>query len=430
MNAPVRTRVAPRAWLERLLEVPVTGPDRWWRRRLFPLLGAALLIVITLITSTTIGPVVSGQKGWTLPEDVWGTMVAAQRIARLHLASLYTEPTGLISFPGTAIVMVPAAALADLLGWPIVKPDPNGPNPLVWLIACPYLIAVSAVALFAADALAEHLGVGTRMRFVLAVASANVLWSVSAQWGHPEDALAVGLLMYAVLDLSRRRLGRAGWLVGAAVAVQPLVLLAVPFLLATLHRRQWIGFLLRAAIPAALILGAAAAANWEATHHAITSQPNWPSVDHETPWTALAPALDRGAVAAGPGRILSVLSACALALVAGRRLRSLCTGNARWSATELREVLAWISLGLALRCVFESVMVPYYMWPALAVALVVATRSRWHLLRASVTAVLVTFLSELKWHSVWGWWGMVIVGITLTLVFAVYPARSPAARAG
>ena len=426
----VLTYAAGPGWLNRFLDVPVTGPDRWWRRRLFPLLAAVLLIVITLITSTTIGPVVSGQKGWTLPEDVWGTMVAAQRIARLHLASLYTEPTGLISFPGTAVVMVPAALLADLLGWPIVKPDPNGPNPLVWLIACPYLIAVSAVALFAADALAEHLGASTRMRLALAIASANALWSVSAQWGHPEDALAVGLLMYAVLDLSRRRLGRAGWLVGAAVAVQPLVLLAVPFLLATLNRRQWIGFLLRAAIPAVVILGAAATANWEATHHAITNQPNWPAVDHQTPWTALAPSLDRGAVAAGPGRILSVLSACALALVAGRRLRALRAGTQAWSAATLREVLAWISLGLALRCLFESVMVPYYMWPALAVALVVATRSRRHLLRASVAAVLITFLSELKWHSAWGWWGMVIAGIALTLVFAVFPARSPAARTG
>ena len=54
----------------------------------------------------------------------------------------------------------------------------------------------------AADAIAERLGADRAKRAVLALASAVALWSVSVRWGHPEDAVAVGLLLYAILALS------------------------------------------------------------------------------------------------------------------------------------------------------------------------------------------------------------------------------------
>ena len=82
--------------------------------------------------------------------------------------------------------------------------------------------------------------------------------------------------------------------------MQPLVVLALPIMLVVVEPRRLMGFLARAAAPAAVLLGAAAAANWKATAHAVTSQPNWPAVDHPTPWTLLAPHLTGGAVAAGP----------------------------------------------------------------------------------------------------------------------------------
>ena len=92
--------------------------------------------------------------------------------------------------------------------------------------------------------------------------------------------------------------------------MQPLVLLALPVMLAVVEPRRLAGFLARAAAPAVVLLGAAAAANWNATYHAVTGQPNWPAIDHPTPWTALAPHMAGGAVAAGPARALAVLAAC------------------------------------------------------------------------------------------------------------------------
>ncbi len=95
------------------------------------------------------------------------------------------------------------------------------------------------MALFAADAIAERLGATRPKRAVLAAAGAVALWNVSVRWGHPEDAVAVGLLLFGILALSDGRTGRSAWLIGAAVAVQPLVLLALPVVLTVIAPRRW-----------------------------------------------------------------------------------------------------------------------------------------------------------------------------------------------
>jgi hypothetical protein len=171
-----------------------------------------------------------------------------------------------------------------------------------------------------------------------------------------------------------------------------------------------------------VLLGAAAAANWNATYQAVTGQPNWPRVDHPTPWMLLAPHMADGAVAAGPARALAILAACACALIVARRLHATPDG-ARWSRATLRELLWWVALALALRSLFEPVMVASYLWPALAVALVASTRSWRRLISTSVVAVAVTFGSQSSWRSAWGWWAFMVAGLALTLYFAGVPAR-------
>jgi hypothetical protein len=397
----------------------------WLARRLFPLLATAALIVIGM-TATIVGPQLIGRTGWLPPIDLWNTLVAAQRLVHLDLGGLYTKPTGLITFPGAAVILAPLAALSDAAGLSLSQPGPHNVQPLVWLLAGPYMIAISAVALFAADALAERLRASRPKRALLAVASATALYNVTVEWGHPEDAVAVGLLLFAVLALSQERPARSAWLTGAAIAVQPLVVLALPIMLVVIKPRRLMGFLARAAAPAAVLLGAAAAANWSATSHAVTSQPNWPAVDHPTPWTLLAPHLAGGAVAAGPARILAVMAACGCALIVGRRLHA-ARHSAHWSRATLRELLWWVALCLALRSVFEPVMVAFYLWPGVAVALIAATRHWRRLIPTAMLAVALTFGSQSPWRSVWGWWGFMVAGLALTLLFAGVPRRSAAA---
>jgi len=413
--------------------VPAPVPVPWLARRLFPVLATVLLVVIGMI-STTWGPHLSGKHSWALPDDLWGTLTAAHRLLHLDLSGLYTRPTGLIAFPGAAVILVPVVAVIDAAGLGLAVQSAQNPHPAAWLLAGPYEIALSAMVLFAADAIADRLGVSRLKRAALAAAEATALWNVSARWGHPEDAVAVALFLFGILALSESRTGRSAWLIGAALAVQPLVLIALPVVLVVLEPRRLAGFLTRAAAPAAVLLAAAAAANWAATVTAVTSQPNWPTIDHPTPWTSLAPHLRDGAVAAGPGRVISVLLACGCALAAGRRWRAR-RQQGEWIPGALVELLWWVALTLALRCVFESVMVAYYLWPVMAVALITATVSWSRLIATAAAASALTFISQVSWRGPWIWWGAMVAGLALILFLAApggvrdwSPEREPAPR--
>jgi hypothetical protein len=183
------------------------------------------------------------------------------------------------------------------------------------------------------------------------------------------------------------------------------------------------GFLTRAAAPGVLLLAVAAAANWTATIHAVTSQPNSPRIDHPTPWVYLAPHLADGQVAAGPARILSLVAACGCGLLAWHSWRARgtvtgATGDSGWSQEKLQEVLWWTAVALALRSVFEPVMVAYYLWPPLALALIPASRDWARLLGAGTTAVVLTFFSQVHWHNPWSWWTPMTAILALTLFLA------------
>ena len=399
----------------------------WPVRRAFPLIAVVVMILIGM-AGTIWGPVYYGQQSWAVPDDLWATLVAAQRLLHLDLAGLYTAPTNLISFPGAAVILVPVAAVLDAAGLPI-HAGHQGVHPTGWLVAGPLETLLSAIVLFAADALAERLGASLPKRFLLAAAEATALWNVTIRWGHPEDAVAVGLVLYAVLAIGDERPGRAAWLTGAAVAVQPLVLLAFPILALAVKPRRLPGFVARAATPPIVTLAAAAAANWTATIHAVTSQPNAPSIDHPTPWiyvTFLARPLSDGSVAAGPARALSVLVAIGCALCIRNRWRTERLTGA-WGPQALAGLLWWIAVALALRSVFEPVMVSYYVWPPLAAALAAASRDWMRLIPAAAAATVLTFLSQISWRNPWMWWTPMVVVLGLTLL-AARPARSAPAQ--
>jgi hypothetical protein len=409
---------------------PALRPAPWPARRLFPLL-ATLIMAAAGMAGTIWGPRFYGKTAWALPDDLWGTLIAAQRLAHLHLAGLYTSPTQLVSLPGAAVILVPAIAVIGPAGLPLTVPHAHGPYPSVWLFAGPYQVAISAVVLFGADAIAERLGATRPRRFWLAAAGATALWSVTVRWGHPEDAVAIGLLLYAILALADANIPRSAWLAGAAVAVQPLVLLAFPLLAAVVEPRKLAGYVARAAAPGAVLLAAAAAANWPATVHAVTSQPNYPAVDHPTPWIYLAPRITDGQVAAGPGRILAIVAALGCALVVARRWRTARIPgtpgtSAPWDHDTLAGLLWWVAVALALRSAFEPVMVAYYLWPPLAVALAAASRDWRRLLPVGTVTVALTFFSQVQWHNPWAWWTPMVAGLALALYLArVRPGPPP-----
>lgn len=403
-------------------------PARYHGVATFPLLATVCLIGVEMAATTWWQPMMFGRSSWILPGDIWGTLIAARRLMHLNLAGLYLRPTGLISFPGAALILVPVVAVAEAAGISLHTQAPHHLHPASWLLAGPYQVAVSAVLLFAADVLAERLGASVARRAFLATGEAVALWSVTARWGHPEDAVALGLLLFAMIAQWDGRTGRAGWLTGAAVAAQPLVLLALPVIIMSIEPRRVAGFLVRAATPAAVLLGAAAAANWSATYAAVIRQPNWPAIDHPTPWISLAPRLASGAVAAGPGRLIAVAVACGCGWCARHVWRRHGWRRPTDDPAALASLLWWIAAALAVRCAFEAVMVAYYVWPALAVALIVAS-ANWRRLAATATAAAaLTFGSQLTWRGggTWGWWSAVVAGLAVTVTLARIRLRRPA----
>jgi hypothetical protein len=86
------------------------------------------------------------------------------------------------------------------------------------LVVAPYALALSCIALFALDALAERLQISRPRRILLCGVEAVALWHMTAWWGHPENALAVALAVYCFIFILDMKLRMAGWFFGAAVA--------------------------------------------------------------------------------------------------------------------------------------------------------------------------------------------------------------------
>ena len=211
-----------------------------------------------------------------------------------------------------------------------------------------------------------RLQVSRQRRAVITIVEAVLIWNVTVLYGHPEDAVAIALAIYALISAMDGRFVKAGWMFGAAVAFQPLVLLMVPVLLAMAGRRRGIGLAVRSVLPSAVLLSVPLIANFSVTFRELVDQPSFPNLNHVTPWTALATRLGgHGSsltVAAGPVRVLAIPLAIGIGIWVVRR---------RW--LERPELLAFAcAMALALRSYTESVLVAYYLAGALAIGVVVA----------------------------------------------------------
>ncbi|MGA2036358.1 MAG: hypothetical protein ABSH04_02095, partial [Acidimicrobiales bacterium] len=374
--------------------------------RRWPVITVAASLLTGMAYSLLWGPIVRHHPYWLTPGDLWATYRSAHYIGWGYLGGVYSAGTGLVTFPGILLLLAPVAMLSGALG--LTEAFPRFVmHPTAWLVLGPFEILLSSVALFATDALAERLGVGTGRRAVLCAIQGVVLWNVSVLWGHPEDAVAVGLAVYSLLFALDGRWTGAGWLFGLAMATQPLVVLMFPVLLAMCDRQQITGLALRSFLPIVALVATPLIAQFHPTMHAIFDQPNYPRIDHATPWTALAPRLGgtgkNVAVAGGPGRAIAVLVACGLGLWARRK-------------RDRPEMLVWAAaLAMASRCFTESVMDSFYIWPALAIGLVVAAyMGRWRLAFAGALAVLTSVVSNWRLGE-FPWWALVTAGIVLVL---------------
>lgn len=386
-------------------------PVAYLERRSIPAVVAVVGVVLGVAYSLFWGPVVRHSSVWITPPDFWATYRAAHYVGWGDLGGVYAAHAGVVTFPGILLVLAPVAMLTGALGlyegYPFVLPHPTA-----WLVSGPIEMLLGSVALFGVDALAERLGLTRAKRSLVSLFVAVGLWNTVVLWGHPEDAIAVGFACYAMVAVLDRRCVAAGWLFGVAIVMQPLVLLLVPLAVASIGWKPSWSMVWRCFPLSAALLAAPVVASLSATVRALAEQPNFPNLDHRTPWTGLAPTLGGSGryllVAAGPIRLLSVVGACLLAAILKRRLAD-------------PETLVWAcSAVLLLRCVTESVMVAYYLWPATVFAVLLVMRRRFAFVFLGFAAgVFLVVFSDMR-LSMWVWWSGTI-GSCVALVLLAFP---------
>ncbi|MFZ0667100.1 MAG: hypothetical protein WAM97_15210 [Acidimicrobiales bacterium] len=398
---------------------PISGNARppWSSRFLttwtIPAAASAAFALIAVTYTVWWYPVVYHLNIWPVPGDCWTSYFAASALIHGHLGRIYGRQNGLIAFPGIAVVLAPSVAISRGLHLWIGAPYTAVSTPTAWLALEPIDLLAGCLALFSFDAVARRLRVSRPRRAFLAMAEVIALWDLLIYQWHPEDAFAVALGLWALLAALDGRWRRAGWLMGAGIAFQPLLLLALVVVIALAKRKEIAGIVVRSIVPAVVLVSGPLIANPSRTLRAIVDQPNSTVLNRSTPWVHLAPHLAHGMVASGPARSVAVVAAAVSSWLVCRR-------NPRI------EVCVWmLAVCFATRVFFEPVMVSYYMWPALAVAVLIASRgSRF---RFASTCALVTFSTFYvhEWRAEWKSWTILVVSIGAALVVS-RPAKSSA----
>lgn len=403
-----------------------------------PLVVAAAMFAAGMAFELLWIPVVYHQSRWFTQGDLWGMLRAAHYVGWGDLGGIYTSGNGVVTFPGMAVLLAPVAMLSGALHLTESYPGVYLTHPTAILLVLPVELVLASSVVFAADALAQDLGVPRARRAWSCVLVAFLAWPTAVLWGHAEDALVMTLALCAMRAASGGRWVRTGWLFGLAIVIQPLIALVVPLYLAASPPGRRLLFAVRCAALSAFTVGVAFLGNPSGTYRALVQQPTPPDINHPTPWVALAPkvvtpsngipqsstgipALGRGGfsttsvvhhaaanVSGGPGRTIDVLLAVVVAVYVWRRPQ-----------TPVR--LLWLAAAvLASRCFFEPVMTPYYLAPPLILLVVLAARTDTRrLLPAGLVTVGVSSYAYLDVGR-WVWWLPVVGGLSAVLALT-YP---------
>lgn len=347
---------------------------------------------------------------WRTPGDFWDTYLTSVNLVHGHVSQIYSSRSILVTFPGITVALAPVAALTSALHWPLGLPQEGYWSPVTWLVAGPWMLLLSCVPIFATNSIASRWGWSARRRSCLVAVEALVLLDVVAWWGHPEDAMSVGLVLYAALAGDKGDDRRMALLLGIGVCLQPLALLAAGPLLARLGVRR-LGRLLPYLIgPSVVVLAGPLIAEPHATLHALLVQPNYPSLNHPTPLTALATRLSSVSVSAGPWRLVAVVVAVGLGVATCRR------------RTELDHVLTVIAACFVVRLCFETVIAGYYLWPVLGIGLLLAgRRGTIRFVLFALVSIGETLFQQVQMPGVWPWWCLALGPTAAALLLALPP---------
>ena len=117
--------------------------------------------------------------------------------------------------------------------------------PTAFLVVGPLFLGCMALPICAADRWLSYMGVTDLGRRLAVLGTMAITLPPIALYGHAEDLVALGAMLYGLVASLDGRHRAAGWWLGAALAFQFLAFLAVPIALVLLRRRQWLGAIVR-----------------------------------------------------------------------------------------------------------------------------------------------------------------------------------------
>lgn len=423
-------------------DIPSTESTGWIGRHGWPLTAAFAILVTGMAFSLWWNPLTHHGSGWDTPSDIWNTYRTAQYVGWGFEGEIYKSQSYFDSFPGIAVLLAPIAKVAGMLHL-----SSNFlfrlPRPSTWLILGPANAILGSVLLFPVDRLAQRLFNPCRRRVVLVWLEAGLIFFTAVLWGHPEYTVALAFAIYGLLATFDGKWVRVGTFMGLALLFQPLTALMLPVVILYLPARRWFATASIVALPSIVLLIPPLVKEWHATTFTLLREPNYPTVDHPTPWLSLAPVIQRShrafaeipklvtkpngthsleyvkaafrvdaVVSAGPGRLVALVLACVIGIYVAK------------AKPNIPMIVWWVAVCLSLRCVFECVMNPYYLLPAGAVIFVLAaTLSKFRFVAISLAVAACTVLSY-QFMSPWVYYTSVVGLLVVALASACPRERS------
>jgi hypothetical protein len=212
----------------------------------------------------------------------------------------------------------------------------------------------------------------------------------------------------------------------------------LPLFLGATPQGQRVMLAARSAVLSVFLVGVAFLGNAADTYRSVVKQPTPPAINHATPWAAIAPKLQTGAVQTihyaklsfghgRPGIAASTTTVRGWVVVSGGVPRlidvvlAIAVGLFVWRRPQPTVVLLWMAAAvLASRCFFEPVMTPYYLAPPLILGLILASRQRGK--RFWAATVLGLEITVLAYHHLnpWVWWLPIVAALVAILALG-YP---------
>lgn len=385
----------------------VAAARAWVVERPAPIV-ATIAMFIPVMGYSVLG---HGLPGWghlelITPGDLWGMSSSSWALAHGQIAHIYASPGALTSPPAFEFVLAPIMLFAQMVG--LTAHFPGG-HPLgLWLLLGPTVLLIASTALFAIDAVARSWGLTDRSRLALALASACGVANVAGVWGHPEDCVAVAMVIWAALAIEQRPetgARRAAWLLGLGIAFQPLAILGVAPVLACLGWRSFAKVSWRLLLPSLLVLVPPLIGQPGLTRFVLVNQPFLPKAVSFTPLTYLAPVIGPGTDGGGPTRLVALLLSACLAIAVCRRRHDLPT------------VLTVTAIAFFLRVLFETELIWYYVWPVAAVCLLLSARRGLSHLGVCSAALVATIAlgNHDAVHNIALWWPGLMASLAVML---------------